>query len=167
MARTVGGGKEHTRRPWRTMARVPSKPQTARSVSSVSGTLMKTPLIDSRRLNSFCKDRSQQLAEGAAKRREEAVERINTIEALSPEFTRIDADLAAVPVGQRAKLDEFVKAADERLARIRDNFAKGLWTDLGILPMSPDEADRTNSRSVWRSEQRWRNQQTIQRREKS
>ena len=90
--------------------------------------------------DSFCKDRSQQLAEGAAKRREEAVERINTIEALSPEFTRIDADLAAVPVGQRAKLDEFVKAADERLARIRDNFAKGLWTDLGILPMSPDEA---------------------------
>jgi energy-coupling factor transporter ATP-binding protein EcfA2 len=88
--------------------------------------------------DSFCKDRSQQLAEQAAERLEEAVERINTIQALSPEFTRIDADLAAVAVGQRAKLDEFVKAADERLARIKDNFAKGLWTDLGILPMSPD-----------------------------
>ena len=89
--------------------------------------------------DSFCKDRTQQLAEQAAKRFKEADERINTIEALSPEFTRIDADLAAVAAGQRAKLDEFVKAADERLARIKDNFAKGLWTDLGILPMSPDE----------------------------
>jgi energy-coupling factor transporter ATP-binding protein EcfA2 len=89
--------------------------------------------------DSFCKDRSQQLAEQAAERLEEAVERINTIEALFPEFTRIDADLAAVAVGQRAKLDEFVNAADERLARIKDNFAKGLWTDLGILPMSPGE----------------------------
>jgi hypothetical protein len=47
--------------------------------------------------------------------------------------------LAAVAVGQRANLDEFVKAADERLARIKDNFTKGLWTDLGILPMSPGE----------------------------
>lgn len=89
--------------------------------------------------DSFCKDRSQQHAEQAAERLEKAVERINTIQALSPDFTRIDADLAAVAVGQRAKLDEFVKAADERLARIKDNFAKGLWTDLGILPVSPGD----------------------------
>lgn len=88
----------------------------------------------------FCKDKSQQLADQAAQQLKVATDKVNKLQTLESEATKVEADFAITTEDQRTAMAEFVKAADTRLAAIKTNVTHGLWTDQSALPGSPVDA---------------------------
>lgn len=87
---------------------------------------------------SFCTDKSQQVAAQAAKRLTAVTEKLALVEVLSPELEKVDADLAGMTPEQRAALSEFASKTDERLKTIRNNIAKRIWDVPVALLSSPE-----------------------------
>ena len=85
----------------------------------------------------FCKDTSQRLAEQAAARIVDAIEALAPPRLITPELSKIDADLSVTPE-QRAAIGEFSKKADERLDAVRQSLATKSWVPLVVLPPLPD-----------------------------
>ena len=87
--------------------------------------------------DAFCKDQSQELAKEASKQLKEATEKVQKIDTLSPEYIKVEADLVPVTQAQVTTISEFVKKADECLAKIKNNLTKGIWeepTPISLLP---------------------------------
>lgn len=90
--------------------------------------------------DTFCKDQSQRLAEQAAKELENASDNMKKMQALSPEATKIESDLAAASENQQRNTSEFVTAFDTRLATVKNNLTKRTWAEPNALPLSPADA---------------------------
>ena len=87
--------------------------------------------------DTFCKDKSQKLAELARRRLKETSEKIQKLEALDPEYIKVQADLITVTKAEMNTIIEFVKKADECLATIKNNLTNGLWEEPALIPLSP------------------------------
>lgn len=90
--------------------------------------------------DTFCKDKSQQLADQAAQQLREATNKVNKLQALAPESTKVEADLVMATEEQRVAIGDFVKAADMRLTAVKESLDKKLWAESSALPASPADA---------------------------
>ena len=84
--------------------------------------------------------KSQQLADQTAQQLTEAAEKINKLQALAPESTKVEADLVMATEEQRVAIREFLNAADMRLATVKENLDKKSWAESSALPASPADA---------------------------
>jgi len=92
--------------------------------------------------DTFCKDKSQQLAAEASKRLMITVEALGRLVPLAPELVKLDADLGEMPTDQRTAIDVFVKSADEVLEVLKSNAAARTWKAPAIVPASPEPSIR-------------------------
>jgi energy-coupling factor transporter ATP-binding protein EcfA2 len=90
--------------------------------------------------DSFCKDKSQEVAAEVAMQLKEAAEELEALNALGPELIKIEADLAGFSPEQSAILREYVKRADERLEVIKRSVVDKAWNSTSDLPRSPHPA---------------------------
>ena len=92
--------------------------------------------------DAFCKDQSQELAEGARKELNVATEKFQKIDPLATEYARIEADLVSITQARVVSISQFVKKADECLATIKNNLTKGTWEEPAPIILS--SSDRIN-----------------------
>jgi hypothetical protein len=85
--------------------------------------------------DSFCKDKSQELAKEASKRLKEATEKIQKMDTLSPEYIKVEADLVPVTQAQVTAISEFIKKADECLTKTKNNLTRGIWEEPIPIPV--------------------------------
>ena len=60
------------------------------------------------------------------------------LESLSPEFQKIEADLAPANEGQRASIEKFVERANVRLKTVKANASASNWANIDSLFASPE-----------------------------
>jgi hypothetical protein len=88
--------------------------------------------------DTFCKDQSQQVADAANAELKKAVAKIEPIESLGGDHTKIEADLAIMTPVQISAVADFVKKADARLATIKKSLADKSWKEPESIPVSPE-----------------------------